>query len=332
MTYKALTTDSLRAQGIVDSIVADAVALGWVRVESYHVENIITYDVLKCPGSLNYFGRDFHVALGFNTDSKDSLAISLFEEWDTSSKMAVAYCPAINSRTVTASYTVNEPPARLNSHFPLPTSRSMFMMTAGGIAATENYWYSVSPDRITLAVAVNSNNNTSRFAGYVGAYERFLPSSLDPCPVVMSRFTGISGTFPNVAAGNSSQGAATREPGQAAATTNNFAAGFAIEDGTSGYVTELWTPVGVGDSSGRKTGTSQNELYTNRPFVSRVPVTGRSLNGIRGLFIGLYAVGAGIQPAGTVATWTFAGNTYTATRMRGDGAGHVQSILHMEQL
>jgi hypothetical protein len=332
MTYKALTTDSLRAQGIVDNLVADAIALGWSRVESYHVEGILTYDVLKCPGSLNYFGRDFHVAIGFNTDSKDSLAISLFEEWNTSSKMATAYCPATNSATVTASYTVNASPARLNSGFPVPSSRSMYMVTAGGIAPTENYWYSVSPDRITLAVAVNSTNNFARFAGYVGGYERFLPSSLDPCPVVISRFSGQGYTGTGVAAANSARGAATREPGQVGITTENFAAGFYIDDSTAGYAGELWTPVGIGNTFGRKNLDSVNELYSNRPFVSRVPVIGRQANGVRGLFIGLYGVGAGIQPAGTVATWTFAGNTYTATRMRGDGAGTVQSILHMEQL
>jgi hypothetical protein len=341
MTYKALITNADAAKHIVDSIVTDAVALGWTRVESSYVHGLVTYEVIKSPASLNYFGSDFHLALGYDTASKGTFVCNMFEEWNTSSKMATAYCPAQNSSTVTGSYTTGRPPVMTNSAIDLAiASRTMYQGTMGGtgaaaIVAGENYWYSVTGDRLVAACTVgNGSAGTTRGGLYAGAYERFLPSSADPVPVVLSMFRGTS-TMQQVSASNSSTGAATREPLQSVGATGNFAAGYWYDDGTNGFTAEAWTPVGLGGAASIRKTDSANELYSGRPWVSRIPVMGRAPNGVRGLFIGLY-VGGGVNPtAGSEFRWTFAGNTYTATRMRGNSplaSEYAWNQLYMEQL
>lgn len=338
MTYKALTTNADATKFIVDSIVTDAVALGWAHVESSYTHGLLTYEILKNPSSLNYFGGEFHVALGYDTASKSIVVCNLFEQWNTTSKMATAFCPAQSSLTPTGSYTTNLSPAMLNSASNLAiSSRTMFQAFMGlggvGIVNNEDFWYSITEDRITIAAAVNSNNNSSRGAIYVGAYERLLPSSADPVPIVLNHFLGSSlqRVVSFVGNANSSVGGSTREPLTNSVFAGNFTAGFGYR---SPNTMVAWTPVGLGDDNGDLDSNATHELYTNRPWVSRMPVMGRSYNAVRGLFIGLYFVALDNGNIGTEVRWTFAGNTYVATRMLGGGTANNRAYnkIYMEQL
>lgn len=337
MTYKALITDGTLGQGIVDSIVNDAVALGYSCVESRYVHGDMTWAVIKNPASLNYFQSDWHMALGYVTNSKGNMLCHLFENWNTSSKMATAYAPAkSNSWAPTGSYTSGRSPAMLHSgdNF-AAASMELFQVGPRGIAGGENYYYSIDADRLCLAVAVNSTNLTTRGALYVGAYERFLPSSLDPVPLVLTRLQSYDANQNfTVSRAESCFGAATREPGAAGYDSNNFTAGWFTNGGNAAYTSpnDLWTGFGFNDLN-RKDSTAGPELYSGMPMVSRVPVTGREVNGLRGLFSGLYVVGAaGTSGVGTEYVWSFAGNTYAATQMRAaDTSARSLRKVSMEQ-
>lgn len=340
MTYKATTPGVNLYESIIDSIVTDAVALGYSCVESRYVHGNMTWAVIKNPASLNYFQSDWHMALGYVTNSKGNMIVQMFENWDTSSKMATAYAPVqTNSWAVTGSYTSPRSPAMLHSSDVLTvSSMSMFQMRFPGCGQSDPTYYSVDADRLCLAVSSGSGGLASRGACYVGAYERFMPSSLDPVPIVMSRlqtYAGPGNQNFQVSRVDSCFGAATREPGQTIHNNNNFTAGWWTNGGNGVYLTpnQLWT--GFGFTQGdRNDFFSTTDFYTGKPMVSRVPVTGRESYALRGLFLGLYVVsGAGTSPIGTEYQWTFAGNTYTATQMRGaSGASQALRRVSMEQL
>ena len=97
---------------------------------------------------------------------------------------------------------------------------------------------------------------------------------------------------------------------------------------------DAWTPAGLCDGN-RKDSGPINELYSNKPFVSRVAVTGREAHGIRGLFKGVYIVGGTdfAAPGGTFE-WTFAGNTYSAIQMTSKTGGYQTGLggISMEKL
>jgi hypothetical protein len=323
MTFKALTIDSTICQGIVDSIVTDAVALGYSCVESRYVHGENIWAVIKSPASLNYFASDYYIALG--CDSGTSLiGACLFEEWSTSSKMAGAFAPGIaTSWRPTNSYTCGRSPAMLHSSFSFATtSRMFYQATVPAVVANDQCYYSITPDRLVLGIVSNSNNNFTRGAFYVGAYERFLPSSLDPVPVCITRLPSANQALAiSVSNGNSGSGAATREPGATSWVVDHFAAGYFAPDRTYVGGSDAWTPFGLSGLQRKDANYTENEYYTNRPFVSRIPVTGRQENAVRGLFIGLYLIGSPISQSGTEMTWTFAGNTYTAVKVRGTGGG-----------
>lgn len=337
MTYKALAAGVTLGEGIVDSIVNDAVALGYSCVESRYVHGSMTWAVIRNPASLNYFGADWHMALGYVTNSRGNMLVHMFEEWNTSSKMATAYAPArTSSWAPTGSYTSGRSPAMLHSGDNFAAgSMDLFQIRISNIVQNENYYYSINADRLCLTVAVNTSAFVTRGAAYVGAYERFLPSSLDPVPLVMTRLISYDTTQTfQVSRAESSFGAATREPGAAIYDNNNFTAGW-FTNNDDLYLTpnDCWTGFGMAGNN-QKTGTAGSELYSGMPVVSRVPVTGRETNGLRGLFLGLYVVGAaGTSGVGTEYVWSFAGNTYTATQMRdAAAASRVLRKISMEQL
>lgn len=327
MTHRAYTTGVLgdKVKEIVDNIVTDAVALGWARVESAYVQGTVTWEVLRNPSSLNYFGGEFHIALGYDTASKTHMYASLFEGWDTSSKMASKYAPWVTNSI--GPYNADFSNPRSPSHL-FSTGSGVFTLIASNIVDAENYWYSITADRLALSVAANSSNNGTKAAWYVGAYERFLTSSVDPCPVVITWNSGAAGgsqarTEVSSAAGSIVPiGAATREPLALVHSVGNFAAGW--KNGDNVYTTGCfaWTPFGLSEL-GRTDTTAARELYTQRPFVSRIPVTGRGADSLalRGLLIDMYIIGDDVTTAhGAEARWTFAANTYAATKMRGGNA------------
>lgn len=341
MTYKALTTDSALGQSIVDSIVTDAVALNYSCVESRYVHGDITWAVIKNPASLNYFQSDWHLALGYQNSTYQHVYFSVFEGWDTSSKMATAYAPGVTtSWAPTNSYTCGRSPSQLNSGFNFAaTSRNVFTVSANSILPTEPYWYSITADRLALGLCVNSTTDTTRMALYAGAYERFLPSSLDPVPLVLSQFQSPDADVGAlVSNANSSIGAATREPGQTAHTLGNFSAGYNNQIRTFIDGSMAWTPFALAEATRRDADYAANELYSNRPMVSRIPVRGRQENGLRGLFIGMYWIGATADQSGSEAVWTFGANTYAATKIRGSHGNlpaqgsRFGNNLYMEQL
>lgn len=97
--------------------------------------------------------------------------------------------------------------------------------------------------------------------------------------------------------------------------------------------------MGLSEYQRRDSDYSANELYSGKPMVSRIPVVGREQNGLRGLFIGAYFIGSPLKEHGTEAVWTFAGNTYVATKIRGNtgfggiiDGGRLPNNLYMEQL
>lgn len=339
MTYKALTTDIALGQSIVDSIVTDAVALNYSCVESRYVHGDITWAVIKNPASLNYFQSDWHLALGYQNSTYQHVYFSVFEDWNTSSKMATAYAPGVTtSWAPTNSYTCGRSPSQLNSGFNFTaTSRNVFTLSVNSIMPTEPYWYSIDADRLALGLCVNSTSDTTRAALYAGAYERFLPSSLDPVPIILGQFLGpdnAQGIF--VSRADSATGAATREPGQTVANSSNFAAGYHNQTRTYIDGSMAWTPLALAQQNRRDSVYTANELYSNRPMVSRIPVCGRQENGLRGLFIGMYWIGSTVAQSGSEARWTFGANTYVATKIRGTqsvGEGsRFGNNLYMEQL
>jgi len=341
MTYRVGTIAGTIFQDLVDRVVDDAVALGYACVESRYVHGLMTYAVLKNPSSLNYFGGEFHFALGYSTTDKNALAVHLFENWNTSSKMATAYAPALaNSWGVTNSYTHNRPAAMLNSAWNIaPASQSLFQVRVTTVAAGDAYHYSIDNDRLMLLCIPNSTTAPEyNFPFYVGAYERFLPSSSDPVPIMLGRLsrTGADGGGFKVTRADSCMGAATREPSQSVNYEDNFSAGWYGAGGTTYMIgNEAWTPAAVGAGFARKDTVPINELYSGKPFVSRVPVTGREQNGIRGLFKGVYIIGGPdfTSPGGTFE-WTFAGNTYAAVQMsrKTGGANPGLGGISMEKL
>lgn len=306
MTYKSFATDGTLAQGIVDSIVNDAVALGYSCVESRYQFGDLVWSVIKNPASLNYFQSDWHMALGYQDSNKTNFYVSLFENWNTSSKMATAQAPGMTtSWAPTGSYTCGRSPAMLNSGFAfVASSREIFTMAIGTVLAGDQCYYSITEDRLMMGVCINSSNSATRGSIYVGAYERFLPSSLDPVPICITRFPSPNESRGNrVSDANSSQGSSTREPGQTVYATPNFSAGYGGENVT--YITgaHAWTPMGLSEYQRRDSDYSANELYSGKPMVSRIPVVGREQNGLRGLFIGAYFIGSPLKEHGTEAVW-----------------------------
>jgi len=340
MTYRVGTIAGTIFEDLVDRVVNDAVALGYACVESRYVHGLMTYAVLKNPSSLNYFGGEFHFALGYSTTDKSALVVHLFENWNTSSKMATAYAPALaNSWGVTNSYTHNRPAAMLNSAWNIAAaSHSLFQVRVTTVAAGAEYHYSIDNDRLVMLCAPGGGAAEHNFPFYVGAYERFLPSSSDPVPVLLGRLSR-NGQFGNswpVTQADSATGATTREPSQSVYDIDNFCAGWYNGGGNAAHLTgnDAWTPAGLNDGSRKDTGPI-NELYSGKPFVSRVTVTGREAHGIRGLFKGVYIIGGTdfVAPGGTFE-WTFAGNTYAAIQMSRKTGGSQVGLggISMEKL
>lgn len=313
MTFKSGTLSGSVTKSLVDSIVTDAVALGWARVESSHVSSLTTWEVLKNPSSLNVAGVDYYAAFGYSSGGV-TLYATVFENWDTTSKMASQFPPNVNNAAITSSLTYNTSASQLFS-----VESRMFNIEVPSCAVGDRYVYSVTGERVALAVGSGTVGTNTRPGGvvYAGLYERFLSPAADPVPVmvcaVSPRGTAVrnAGMYP----GSSSTcfGVAICEPG--AQGTSGFSAG--IPDTVLGFG-------GIALVNASAFGAASSlEFYTGQRIVLRAAVMGRgdggtntAFLGVRGLAYGIYgqqAPGAqGVQNANDELAWTFAGNTYTA--------------------
>lgn len=307
MTYKVgiITGSALPGKDLIDAITTDALALGWVQVESAQVETTYTWRVLKNPAAINSAGIDFHIGLGWATTGGATIIMALFEDWNTSTKKAYKFAPNTTGLTPGASYENTQTAASLPA-----TGSTVYSRTSPYING-DSYWYSITVDRLCL-ITVPAGNTQSNAAWYIGLYESFLSPADDPAPLVITDCTQAFPSNSSFAVDSNGPGSSTREPKTNTSNYNNFGAGLAPWRTLSDNRKEIaWTSIGP-------TADTTAELYTQRPLVSRVIVTGRAETALRGLFRDLYAAAApSASNAGDEIEWVFGGVTYRATKMRG---------------
>lgn len=317
MTYKTGTINADAAKHLVDLISADAVALGFNRVETALVSGTITWDVLESPSTLNNEGLTWYLALGYTTTGQGTFWACTFEQWDATNNLASQFPPNTASLTPGAQFQNTQAAAALPS-----TGTTIFNRSAT-IAQSDTYWYSLTPERLAV-FATQGATTTIRMAWYLGLYDRFLSATDDPFPLVFCVFSSqSSSTNNNSVAASNAAGSASREPKQTAATTPNFFAGIYSGSSTQYHP---WNTVGFG------TGGSV-ETYSGLPLVSRLILWGRDGSGttgtpsaLRGLLKDMWwATSPVTNTPGTEIDWTFGGTTYTAVKMR-DGNASANNI------
>lgn len=322
MTYRTgnLGSTSQPGKDLIDLITADAVALGWVQVEAAQVETTYTWRVLKSPASINSAGVDFHVGLGWATTGAGTIVMALFEEWDTGTKKASKFAPN------TSSLTPGTGGINTQAAASLPATGTTIWNRTVTSAANDTYWYSITGDRLCVTAAPISST-AQRMAWYVGLYESFMSAADDPVPALITDLVINTGSNYSVAS-SSGPGSAVREPKQASGVTNNFGAGPTTSaTSTSIYVKPIaWT--GGGNAYMSDSTETFAEVYSARPLVSRVMVTGRATAGIRGLLRDFYFAAAPVASnVGDEIQWTFAGTTYKATKMKSTNSSYTNIFM-----
>lgn len=315
MTYKTGSISGTAAANLCALIAADAVALGYVQVQSAYVEGIYTWRVLRSPGTLNTEGVDWYLYLGFLTSGQGTLIACCSEDWNDSTKQVIRFPPNTSNLTPGANFENPQAAVALPS-----TGTTVFNRTAT-IANGDSYWYSITLDRLAV-FATQSTTTTVRMSWYLGLYDRFLVPADDPCPLVFCSIAGqnINTNNANVS-GSAAAGSASREPRQSAADSANFFAG--IYSGGSAIPCHVWNAV----ASQGSTTTLSVEGYSGLPMVSRLCLWGRDGSNpsgpavmprfLRGLLKGMWwAVSPTTNTPGSELQWTFGGQPFAAVKMR----------------
>lgn len=218
MAYSTGTTesDSYPAKTFMESIIHPLMtANGWTYVEEY-VSSGRTARIYKSPATGNGVA-DFYVTVYRSSDSGTAVAFGVGEVYDTGTHRLMKYAP-YSSNTVpnSSDYTIvdasgKDPTLGESSSFYNP---SVNLSTTG-----HSWWLSVNVKRLIVATRVASTD----YQVYVGLVDNLIDTSLYPSAAVpILIYQGDS-------AGSSSSGAdrngaaMTREPGQTAATSANWA-------------------------------------------------------------------------------------------------------------
>lgn len=332
MTFRA---NNITANGGMNTfltlIESDMINAGWVSVTSKVAANFtanagntttntqILMDVLKSPGTNNAIAADWFVYLGTDLATNGSLYVSMSQAFNAATNLITNYILCNVTATTTLPYangfcsnanttnayfsnttvgtgtqTANGSNARvlcLNSTYMANTANS------NGF----NYYYSVTIDRLIMAVAnVNTLNTGPCF--YLGTYDSFMPLTIDAYPIVMANLAAL--VLPSNINGLS--GGAPNEP--------VFIAQSIVPAGDAGnffFKTQFsWNNL-VGGV------TADSYLGGNQPF-ARLPIMGTGGNaqntpsGFRGLFRDCMVTPLP-SGRGDLAFWTFNGTQYNAT-------------------
>ena len=294
----------------------------------------ILIDVLKSPSGNNSIANDWFMALGRDLQTNTTLYVSMFAGYNSVSQQAWNYylpnttaatmTPAANgfnlnatptglyftSSTVSVAGAVssNASNARIFA-FSTTSLANAVVATAGQNVTNSNgfiYYYSVTIDRVIMAMANVQSLNSSGSAFYVGMYDSFMPTTVDPYPLMMANIA--SAQF---------QSSGITILGGVSLTEPYFAASNTPVAGASGnwglLCTFAFTNHILGDGY----------LGDSQTF-ARIPVSGRgnqtigagAASGYRGLLKDCMG-STYVAGRGDVLSWVFSNTQYNATMIGG---------------
>ena len=333
MSFNTASLNSVTpAQTFMDTIktIIDAHA-AWVFVEQVigTVTTNIT-DVYKCLGSVNSFGTDFYVGVCRSgaTPATASVGFIIGETYDSTLKKfgkGGIWCSYGATLTVesdlsylTPRHVANETTlAAITEGF----LRSVCYSATHGVApgtsgVAYNYWISVSNDRIVL------NNSNLQPAVYLGLYDSFHSTALDPFPII------ATGLIPTIYSTNETRlspsmncsGVFTRDAGPIGVTTGAFR-------GSSSGKAWTWQKGSVGAWF---TSTPTKEPISGMWWASRIVVWPESRYGaVKGLFkpdVLLLNMGEASEAVGDNITISGVVYRCMATYSHTDGSTDIKSV------
>ena len=259
------------------------VAAGYVFVEE--VANVNQkVRVYKSPAASNFFGQDWFLIVRRDTDPDTNILFSVTEQYNSTTHLCFNYAPSGASLVPTAQFAVNDGTGKA------PYSTSLGWRGCLITTAAFNYWCSLTPDRVVIAIRYGTTDT----GVYVGLYDDFHPAAASPFPLITTQQQpGGSGGY------------ATREPNTTTGIAGNFSVGYA-----QGATTQ-WT-LGASFAS---------EVYSAKPWLSRRLILGRSTAAYRGLLRGVWSSTYLVGVNGDTLTATVDGVSKTLVQVGSAGSG-----------
>lgn len=294
MTYNSGSlTSATPASALIAIMDATITAItGLSKVSAAIVVGTNTWNVYKSAAANNSFGSDFYFALGYNTTTPTFVLMTVFEGWNSGTNLASNFAP--NSTQIPVVTTWANP----NAAAALPSTGTTMAFLSCSTALTTtafSYFYSVTNDRLVFGWF----SSAAQEGFYLGLYDSFQTVANDPFPLCALRFgTGFGNAMTTAA--TTLAGLATREPRQTVSTAINFGVG------ATGAASSCWT----------LNNSTNAEIYSAFPFVSRVLLQGRASGAYRGLLKDIYIGPIQINNGDTI-TWSLAGTPHTAVRIFG---------------
>ncbi|CAB4124251.1 hypothetical protein UFOVP49_89 [uncultured Caudovirales phage] len=309
-TTTTISSASPAVDYVINSLEPNMITVGWIKastnvtVNVANAANTLVWNVYKSPSACNSIGKDFYLGIGWDNASNANIAMTLFENWDSTANTCTGYAP--NFRL--GASTIQTPNSWCNNWAsPIggdPVSNAAHSITIGTnkLSTTSQVCYhSVTIDRV-VTFSANSAALTTGHSYYGGIYDRFLSASTDTYPIAVMNFIGATwSNGPNAAAGNQSNyiGFTPRE--------------YYGSGGSNMWVAGAGTPLNV------ITNSATNEIYSNRQTTSRVILGGAassaSAGNLRGLLKDIYYCGI-TGTVGDTISLTINGTAYTATLLR----------------
>jgi hypothetical protein len=265
-----------------------------------------TADIFKCLGTVNSFGSDFYVFFARNS-ATGSVYVGAGEGWDATAKKIQRGC--INTGTNAAtpatggSYATDRSPVTENDV--VAGSNGMLFCSQLNLGVNTSgfeYWLIVTNDAIVVGTRVGG---TSTF-DYVGLYDSFHTTTLDPFPLAALRISNPQDSSQSAA----QIGASSRVP--------NWPGGAITYGWNVCIAATPWTPTNPGMGSND---TTSKERISGKWWASRVLVRsglttiganayrGRDFPGLLKPFVLFLAMTEAIEQVGD--TVTIDGVTYT---------------------
>lgn len=174
--YTGTVNDAFPATALMaalDSLITGHAA--WEFVEEV-VNGTDVSRVYKCLGSVNSWGTDFYVVMR-RVSPTGNVGFELAEDYITGTDLLIRYAPADNASPGSGTYTTPAGDKSIGAVGQLPDAAVVGFAFISS-TSTMDWWLSITNDRMCFAAKEQGFS-------YVGLYESFHASGIDPAPLVL---------------------------------------------------------------------------------------------------------------------------------------------------